>query len=390
MLSTTERDGILDSLLSRDGLLLRPLARNEAEPSLQEKKNQLETLLTNKPAIFLERYGRLLPPEQLNVFNSDEYEIRYWINYYSSSPSKRNVVAKNRRYRRLQQLLSDGEYFSDEAMKERQPLLFEQFIGRYESKEATPFPADMPLSQRLLHDLDESELRRRIAQEQRVQRVELNESRRGADQDMIGSLTEEENEVEEEEEEEEEESDMIIGAEIRRDGESETASLSTTQPTSVDGAKQEESSDSRTGGLQNRDTANSMGVQQRAESPVARGQWGEFSGSQDRRQQMQRILIESQARHQSRLLQQQQEDDVETQVGDEGSGTEVPILTQEEKNEERRVFMEIMKERFISGEDKDYVDYTEIDENEMMDDLEQQQRDAEDSYFDEDDGYNGP
>ena len=38
-------------------------------------------------------------------------------------------MIRNRRYARLQELLADGAYFSDEEMKKRQPKLHYQMIG---------------------------------------------------------------------------------------------------------------------------------------------------------------------------------------------------------------------------------------------------------------------
>ncbi|XP_030383883.1 coiled-coil domain-containing protein 97 [Scaptodrosophila lebanonensis] len=46
----------------------------------------------------------------------------------------------------------------------------------------------------------------------------------------------------------------------------------------------------------------------------------------------------------------------------------------------RHEFMSIMKERFISGDDKDF-DYTAVDENALLDDLKQIEQDEEDAYF---------
>lgn len=43
--------------------------------------------------------------------------------------------ARNRRYRRLQQLAAEGVWFSDEAMKERDPWLWHEHVGRLEGGE---------------------------------------------------------------------------------------------------------------------------------------------------------------------------------------------------------------------------------------------------------------
>ena len=42
-----------------------------------------------------------------------------------------------------------------------------------------------------------------------------------------------------------------------------------------------------------------------------------------------------------------------------------------------------MHERFLKGEDADWIDYTVIDQNSEYDDKEQQERDSEDKWFEE-------
>lgn len=43
-----------------------------------------------------------------------------------------NALVKNRRYSKLRQLILQGEYFSDESMRERSPALYEQYIGKWQ------------------------------------------------------------------------------------------------------------------------------------------------------------------------------------------------------------------------------------------------------------------
>eukprot|EP00743_Colponemidia_sp_Colp-15_P009568 GILK01010465.1.p1 GENE.GILK01010465.1~~GILK01010465.1.p1 ORF type:complete len:358 (-),score=67.98 GILK01010465.1:168-1205(-) len=47
------------------------------------------------------------------------------------------------------------------------------------------------------------------------------------------------------------------------------------------------------------------------------------------------------------------------------------------------IFLRIMKERFLDGDDAAFFDYGSVDRNERLDDLEKIGRDAEDAYFDE-------
>ncbi|XP_016989357.1 coiled-coil domain-containing protein 97 isoform X2 [Drosophila rhopaloa] len=50
----------------------------------------------------------------------------------------------------------------------------------------------------------------------------------------------------------------------------------------------------------------------------------------------------------------------------------------------RHEFLSMMKERFLSGEDKDF-DYTAVDDNALLDDLKQIEQDEEDAYFEDSD-----
>ncbi|NXK15006.1 CCD97 protein, partial [Herpetotheres cachinnans] len=45
---------------------------------------------------------------------------------------------RNRRYAALRQLIQGGEYFSEEEMRAREPLLYQHYIGQYRGSEALP------------------------------------------------------------------------------------------------------------------------------------------------------------------------------------------------------------------------------------------------------------
>ncbi|RCH85038.1 Coiled-coil domain-containing protein 97 [Rhizopus stolonifer] len=54
------------------------------------------------------------------------------------------------------------------------------------------------------------------------------------------------------------------------------------------------------------------------------------------------------------------------------------------KEEKRDELIRLLEEKFLAGKDNDF-DYSQIDYNEVYDDIEQQERDFQDRYFDEDD-----
>lgn len=62
--------------------------------------------------------------------------------------------------------------------------------------------------------------------------------------------------------------------------------------------------------------------------------------------------------------------------------------SESERDELKREFIEIMYQKFIAGQDKEF-DYSGVDTNAEYDDLEMQTQDEQDKYFDESDGEGG-
>lgn len=110
------------------------------------------------------------------------------------SESQQRIVS-NRRYEYLKRHLRKSSYFSDEAMQQREPVLYEQYVGQYQSEQekTMPFANDVTLVQRVLSNID-----RHYANEQvRKQKII------------------EEEQFEEEEESEEEEDDIPMSEDDR-------------------------------------------------------------------------------------------------------------------------------------------------------------------------------
>jgi hypothetical protein len=116
-----------------------------------ERYAELTRQLQAHPARALTRYGALLPVEMLAAFPASDFECsiilrrlraRVATASVPASSSSRvvtapvtettvSVVARNRRYRRLQELLAEGEYFSDDAMQARDFHLHHLYVGQY-------------------------------------------------------------------------------------------------------------------------------------------------------------------------------------------------------------------------------------------------------------------
>jgi ATP/maltotriose-dependent transcriptional regulator MalT len=107
-------------------------------------------------AVFLERYSSLLSSSELAGFQAlrSNYEVNYWLNqaeqqqqqqhatsshqdrgqqHHHVNGSGRNKAASktaaNRRLAFMYQLEQQGEYFSESAMRAREPLVWHEYIG---------------------------------------------------------------------------------------------------------------------------------------------------------------------------------------------------------------------------------------------------------------------
>ena len=113
---------------------------------------RLERLLHDDPALFLERYGKLLHAHELSAFDEEGgYEVRWHLKQLRRSDEQVDQSRRNRRFRRMEELLRDTDYFSLQRMEERAPSLCRQYMGMPTPAE---FDSALPLSSRLLASLD--------------------------------------------------------------------------------------------------------------------------------------------------------------------------------------------------------------------------------------------
>ncbi|CAN4099735.1 unnamed protein product [Withania somnifera] len=203
---------ITERLSGLDNLYF-PRAQQSSASTPFQRKSLLIDLLSRDTPLFLERYGSQLTSDELNEFGTmeNDYEINWHLNRLRSviSPTQedlksRSVKIKNRRRAYLDKLISDGQYFSEDAMREREPYLHHEYIGRFrdQSGRSMARPGER-WSETLMRRSEEAMLVKKIRDEQQ---------RRGvAQSDWVGfdnqelDKEEEEEETEEEEEEEEEE-----------------------------------------------------------------------------------------------------------------------------------------------------------------------------------------
>nr|XP_023395621.1 coiled-coil domain-containing protein 97 [Loxodonta africana] len=163
-------------------------SQQRGEPDLTEREKVaiLGRLYHEKPLVFLERFRTGLREEHLACFGHLRGDHR--ADFYCAEVARQGTARpralrtrlRNRRYAALRELIQGGEYFSDEQMRFRAPLLYEQYIGQYLTQEElsarTPFPQSpkpgspgtpvCPLSDLLLQSYQERELQQRLLQQQ--------------------------------------------------------------------------------------------------------------------------------------------------------------------------------------------------------------------------------
>jgi len=167
-----------------------------------------------------ERYGAQLNSEELREFDilNYDYEINWHLKNIRTKMSptseelkSRSVTVKNRRLAYLDKLVLDGKYFSEDAMREREPYLHHEFVGKFQDPSARGMarPGER-WSETLMRRCEEAILVSKIREEQ--QRLGVDEM------EWVGNernqqQQEEEEEEEEDEDEEEEEHDVEEGNE---------------------------------------------------------------------------------------------------------------------------------------------------------------------------------
>lgn len=203
-LNNESMEKISDRLSGFDNLYF-PRAQQSSASTASQRKSLLIDLLSRDTPLFLERYGSQLTSDELNEFGTmeNDYEINWHLNRLRSviSPTQedmksRSVKIKNRRRAYLDKLISDGQYFSEDAMREREPYLHHEYIGRFQdpSGRSMARPGER-WSETLMRRSEEAMLVKKIRDEQQ---------RRGvAQSDWVGFDNQELEKVEEEEEEEE-------------------------------------------------------------------------------------------------------------------------------------------------------------------------------------------
>ncbi|XP_022166407.1 coiled-coil domain-containing protein 97 [Myzus persicae] len=132
--------------------------KDQSEFSIEERQKIAEDILNDSHSKFLYIFGEYLIEDHLEYFKSGNYEIHFHLHRLSRLINSKKVISKNRRYQAMLELLK-GDYFSDNEMRNREPLLWEQLVGQYLSEEEkfnydNQYLAQNSLTEVLLEQID--------------------------------------------------------------------------------------------------------------------------------------------------------------------------------------------------------------------------------------------
>lgn len=188
---------------------IRSQQKGEPEFSREQKMSMLLDLYKTKPLIFLERFQKVLKEEHLECFShlSGDYTADFYFKEIRKASLKKvhHTRVRNKRYAALQQLISASEYFSDEQMRARDPLMYEHYVGQYQSEEEimSQNSRDMAqassLSDVLLNSCQEESLQRRLEAQREMEQNCEEEEEEDSEEEESELQSDEEQEVNAEE-----------------------------------------------------------------------------------------------------------------------------------------------------------------------------------------------
>ncbi|GFN83848.1 coiled-coil domain-containing protein 97-like [Plakobranchus ocellatus] len=159
----TAKENMIERLIQTEAHF-KHQQRGEPDLTPGQKSDIALAILDKSSVLFLERFSKYLTLEDLQYFEGEreDYGVAFYLEEIERrcKDTKHNTV-KNRRYQALQELVAGGEYFSEEEMKWRDPLLFDQMVGQYldesereERAEAEIDRSDLKFSTILLKHMD--------------------------------------------------------------------------------------------------------------------------------------------------------------------------------------------------------------------------------------------
>uniref|UniRef100_A0AC34F110 CCD97-like C-terminal domain-containing protein n=1 Tax=Panagrolaimus sp. ES5 TaxID=591445 RepID=A0AC34F110_9BILA len=357
------------SIIEQDGVFYRSQQRGDEEFTFVEKYEMLKELYSRNHGIFLQRYHTFISPCFKELFDDNDYVTNYYLQRISARmdakkpDSQEETKAKNERYLQLLKLKEEGTYFSNEKMRERDPLLFEVMVGRFlndDEKISLRPTVDRPEGtwSHMLQQFEDAEnvsrRRKRQLENEWAMPCSSKETARfmshaGA---RIASL------------------DNLESVEGLDDKDEEA--LRATYPKHC--AKDDIDSIMKKFRKTNFQQQQPHEEDKEGEKPKPSTKWGELNGTS------------AEGFNKSRLKDEDNDIEFGNNVGEIDEDEDIIAAAEdaEEYPQElmRAELVSLMEQRFLAGEDAEFYDYEKESSNVELDKI--RERDLEDAYFDED------
>lgn len=182
------KEALLTHICTENKAFFKHQQINEPELNYEDRRSIALEILEKSHPKFLQRFGMNMKKEHLQFFELQSYqeqeqeEVNVNLNSIRWNLEHHNIIVRNRRYAALVKLIKDKKYFDEGEMRSRDPLLYEQLIGQYQSADAKranrrPDPKTDTLVDVLLQGIDhdfnkEIENRQRAEEEDMLQNDE--------------------------------------------------------------------------------------------------------------------------------------------------------------------------------------------------------------------------
>lgn len=337
------RHEMIEHIVQENKAFFRSQQINDPDISIEERRSIVAGILSDSEEKFLTRFGNFIRLNHLAYFEADTeiersddqcYEFNCLLKNIRTNLNNRKKIIKNRRYAALQQLIDQKEYFSEIEMMKREPCLYDHLIGQYltdnERIRRDALNTDGPeFSNILLHGIEMRNIEELRKQQQRDEDAEEEEDNSESCEDDSGDSSKTNKD------------DMI------------DENLFPQIP------------------------------------PNYRRHWGDFddeSNSTPIAAQARSLMSVAQpniSSNQPKIVASDKSLKSKTHCKD----VKQTYISADEKDLLREEFFSMMCENFLQGKDTTF-DYTTVDDNSLYDDIETEDQDAEDKYFEASDEEN--
>ena len=179
------------------GRTIKSQQREESEYSEPQKIEMLSGILHQTPGAFLMRFGHELDGTDLKYFSaSKDFEVDFRVKELRRNLDSRvrEKRVRNRRYECIKELTEKSEYFSEEEMRDRNPLLYEHYIGQYLTQEEKDTldssKSEMSLSAMIMGKMNIDRRRELLTRQQEQEAGQLEETDSSSEEEDISRRSE--------------------------------------------------------------------------------------------------------------------------------------------------------------------------------------------------------